>query len=102
MVEDVKCETTSRRRMLSLLGIAAALSFAVPAVETDAQTAGMERRKARRQRRVERRYQRRTGKPAQTQPAQNPSAPAAPPSAATAPSSAATAPPPSATTAPKQ
>jgi Ni/Co efflux regulator RcnB len=54
----------SRRRAFSLLGLAAALSFAVPMVLTasdaDAETAGMERRQERRGGRHERRTERRT------------------------------------------
>ena len=54
----------SRRTALSLLGVAGALTFAVPATvlttsEAEAQTPGMERREDRREERQERREDRR-------------------------------------------
>jgi hypothetical protein len=57
----------SRRRAFSLLGLSAALGFAVPitmltASDAEAQTVGMERRHERRTGRHERRTERRTGR----------------------------------------
>ena len=64
MSEEVK--SISRRSAFSLLGLTAALGFAVPTVLTvsdaEAQTAGMERRQERRTGRHERRHERRTGR----------------------------------------
>jgi hypothetical protein len=64
MSEEVK--SISRRSAFSLLGLTAALGFAVPTVLTvsdaEAQTAGMERRQERRTGRHERRQERRTGR----------------------------------------
>jgi hypothetical protein len=60
----VETEIISRRRMVSLLGLAAALGLAVPATNAEAQTSGMERRGGR----VEKRYERRGGTPAAKQP----------------------------------
>ena len=57
----------SRREAFSLLGLAAALGFAVPTTvltvsDAEAETAGMERRQGRRTGREERRQGRRTGR----------------------------------------
>ena len=57
----------SRREAFSLLGLAAALGFAVPTTvltvsNAEAETAGMERRQGRRTGREERRQGRRTGR----------------------------------------
>ena len=62
----IKSEMISRRKALSLVGLAAAFGLAAaPAVLTvsdaEAQTAGMERRQERRTGRHERRDERRTG-----------------------------------------
>jgi hypothetical protein len=63
MSEDMKSETISRRRLLSLLGLAAAMGVAViPSHPTEAQTVGMERRQERRAWRRERREERREGR----------------------------------------
>ena len=68
MSETIKSEAISRRKAFSLLGLAVALSAAVPATvltvaeEAEAQTAGMERRQARRINRTERRQTRRTAR----------------------------------------
>jgi hypothetical protein len=67
MSEKIKLEMMSRRRVFSLLGLAAALGFAVPTTvltvsDAEAQTAGMERRQGRRTGRTERRQGRRTGR----------------------------------------
>ncbi len=67
MGEEIKSEMMSRRRVFSLLGLAAALGLAVPATvltvsDAEAQTVGMERRQARRAGRHERRQERRTGR----------------------------------------
>ena len=81
MIERTQWKMVSRRSMFPLLGLAVAFGLAVRPTETEAQTAGMERRHERRQGRVERRYQRRgggknsqnpsaTGQPAPAQPAQ--------------------------------
>ncbi len=63
MSEQIKSQVISRRRAISLLGLGAALSFAVPTVLTasdaEAQTEGMERREERRKHRRERREERR-------------------------------------------
>jgi hypothetical protein len=86
MTSEVESKMVSRRRMVSLLGLAAALGFAVRATDAEAQTtgtpstpsttgtAGMHRRQERRGGRVERRYERRGGTPASKQPAQTPAA----------------------------
>jgi hypothetical protein len=63
----IKSEMISRRKALSLVGLAAAFGLAAaPAVLTvsdaEAQTVGMERRQARRAGRHERRDERRTGR----------------------------------------
>ena len=60
-------EVMSRRRAFSLLGLAAAVGFAVPTTvlivsDAEAQTAGMGRRQERRTGRTERRQERRTGR----------------------------------------
>ena len=66
--ETIKSEAISRRKAFSLLGLAVALSAAVPATvltvaeEAVAQTAGMVRRQARRINRSERRQTRRTAR----------------------------------------
>ena len=64
--EKVKSKMISRRSAFSLLGLTAALGFAMPTVLTvsdaEAQTAGMERRHERRTGRHERREERRTGR----------------------------------------
>ena len=67
MSEKIKPEMISRRRALSLLGIAAALGLAVPPAvltvsDAEAQTAGMQRRAARRAARRTRREERRMGR----------------------------------------
>jgi hypothetical protein len=67
MGEETKLEMISRRRVFSLLGLAAALGLAVPTTvltvsDAEAQTVGMERRAARRAGRHERRQERRTGR----------------------------------------
>ena len=67
MSEQSKSEMISRRRALSLLGIAAALGLAVPPAvltvsDAEAQTAGMQRRAARRAARRKRREERRMGR----------------------------------------
>ena len=67
MSEKIKPEMISRRRALSLLGIAAALGLAVPPAvltvsDAEAQTAGMQRRAARRAARRQRREERRMGR----------------------------------------
>jgi hypothetical protein len=67
MNEINKLELISRRRVCSLLGLTAALGFAVPATvltvsDTEAQTTGMERRHERRAGRHERRDERRAGR----------------------------------------
>ena len=67
MSERMKLETLSRRSAFSLLGLAAAVSLAVPAamltaIDADAQTQGMERRDERRGDRQERRTERRSRK----------------------------------------
>ena len=64
MIEKLKSEVISRRRAFSLLGLAAALALGAPATvlmvsDAEAQTAGMERRQARRTGRRERRETRR-------------------------------------------
>jgi len=63
----IKSESISRRKALSLMGLAAAFSAAAaPALlatsDAEAQTAGMERRQERRAGRHERRDERRTGR----------------------------------------
>jgi hypothetical protein len=67
MTEKIKSELISRRRAFSLLGLTAALGFAVPSTvltvsDVEAQTVGMERRHERRTGRHERRETRRTGR----------------------------------------
>ena len=67
MTEKIKSELISRRRAFSLLGLTAALGFAVPSTvltmsDAEAQTVGMERRQERRTGRHERRETRRTGR----------------------------------------
>ena len=64
MSEEINSEMVSRRRLFSLVGLAAASVVAVPASmltvsEAEAQTAGMERRQERREGRRERREGRR-------------------------------------------
>ena len=67
MRERITSEKISRRGAFSLLGLGAALSFAVPTTvltmsEAEAQTVGMERRENRRAGRQERRVERRTNR----------------------------------------
>jgi hypothetical protein len=67
MSEKIKTEMISRRTAFSVLGLGAALGFAVPTTaltvsDAEAQTAGMERRGERRAGRHERRETRRTGR----------------------------------------
>ena len=67
MREKITSEMISRRGAFSLLGLGAALSFAVPTTvltmsEAEAQTVGMERRENRRAGRQERRVERRTNR----------------------------------------
>jgi hypothetical protein len=67
MSESMKSEVMSRRRTLSLLGLAAGFGLAAPSLlltvsDAEAQTAGMERRQGRRTGRTERRQARRTGR----------------------------------------
>jgi hypothetical protein len=67
MSEIIISEAISRRRALSLVGLAAALGLAAPVVvltasNAEAQTSGMERRGERRTGRHERRGERRTGR----------------------------------------
>jgi hypothetical protein len=78
MIEKMEWGAISRRRMFSLLGLAAAFGLAVRPTDAEAQTAGMERRHERRQGRVQRRYERRGGQPAQNAPAPSQPAPAQP------------------------
>jgi len=64
MSEKIKSEVVSRRRALSLLGLAAALGLAVPSTmatvsDAEAEETGMERRHERREHRRERRHERR-------------------------------------------
>lgn len=65
MNAKLKFKIISRRRMLSLLGLPAALAVAAPIVlassDAKAETAGMENRQQRRTNRQENRQQRRTG-----------------------------------------
>ena len=67
MRERITSEKISRRGAFSLLGLGAALGFAVPTTvltmsEAEAQTVGMERREERRAGRQERRVERRTNR----------------------------------------
>ena len=67
MSETIKSEAISRRRVFSLLGLAAALASVVPTTiltvsEAEAQTPGMVRRQERREGRRERRQERREGR----------------------------------------
>jgi Ni/Co efflux regulator RcnB len=65
MIKIINAEAISRRKALTLLGLATAAfaaSSVVAAPDADAQTAGMERRQARRAGRQERRQERRTGR----------------------------------------
>ena len=67
MAEVLKPQTISRRKALSLMGLAAALGVAaassgVAVSDAEAQTVGMERRSARRTGRHDRRQDRRTGR----------------------------------------
>ena len=66
MTEKIKLELISRRTAFSLLGLTAALSFAVPATvltvsDAEAQTPGMERRDDRQEGRQQGRQDRRDG-----------------------------------------
>jgi Ni/Co efflux regulator RcnB len=63
----IKSEMISRRKALSLMGLAAAFGLAatptvLPVSDAEAQTAGMERRQERRAGRHERREERRAGR----------------------------------------
>jgi hypothetical protein len=63
----IKSEMISRRKTLSLMGLAAAFGLAAPPTvltvsDAEAQTAGMERRQERRSGRHERREERRAGR----------------------------------------
>jgi hypothetical protein len=76
MSEKIKSEMMSRRRVFSLLGLAAALGFAAPTTvltvsNAEAETAGMERRQERRGGRTERRQERRTGRTGRRQERRN-------------------------------
>ena len=67
MTEKIKLELISRRTAFSLLGLTAALSFAVPATvltvsDAEAQTPGMERRDDRQEGRQDRRDDRQEGR----------------------------------------
>jgi hypothetical protein len=67
MSEKITSEMISRRGAFSLLGLGAALGFAVPTTvltmsEAEARTVGMERRQERRAGRHERREERRIGR----------------------------------------
>ena len=67
VTEILNHEVISRRKAISLVGLAAALGLAAPAAiltasDAEAQTVGMERRQARRTGRHERRTERRTGR----------------------------------------
>ena len=67
MREKITSQMISRRGAFSLLGLGAALGFAVPTTvltmsEAEAQTVGMERREERRAGRQERRVERRTNR----------------------------------------
>jgi len=67
MREKITSEMISRRGAFSLLGLGAALGFAVPTTvltmsDAEAQTVGMERRENRRAGRQERREDRRTNR----------------------------------------
>ena len=67
MSEKIKPEIISRRGAFRLLGLGAALGFAVPTTvltmsDAEAQTIGMERRQERRTGRHERREERRMGR----------------------------------------
>jgi hypothetical protein len=95
MTSGVESKMGAPRKILPLLGLAAALGFAVSPIGAEAQTTsppsttsapsatsapsttgtkGMHRRQERRHGRVERRYERRGGTPASKQPAQTPTA----------------------------
>ena len=71
MTTEVESKMVSRRRLLPLLGLAAAAGLALRYTAAEAQTSGMERRQERRGGRVERRYERRGGTAASKQPATN-------------------------------
>ena len=65
MAENLTAEAISRRKALSLLGLATAafaVSSVVAAPDAEAQTVGMERRQERRAGRQDRRQARRTGR----------------------------------------
>ena len=67
MTEKIELELISRRRAFSLLGLTAALSFAVPATvltvsDAEAQTPGMERRDDRQEGRQQGRDDRQEGR----------------------------------------
>jgi hypothetical protein len=89
MTSEVESKMVSRRRILPLLGLAAAAGLALRSTAAEAQTTGSQpqtsgsnaatsgaaRRQERRGERVEKRYERRGGTPAAKQPAQTQSAP---------------------------
>jgi hypothetical protein len=67
MTEKIELELISRRAAFSFLGVAGALSFAVPTTvlmvsDAEAQTPGMERREDRREGRQDRREDRQEGR----------------------------------------
>ena len=69
MTTEIESKKVSRRRLLPLLGVAAAAGLALRSTAAEAQTNGMERRQERRGGRVDRRQARRGGTPAAKQPA---------------------------------
>jgi hypothetical protein len=71
MTSEVESKMVSRRKILPLLGVAAAAGLVLRSTAAEAQTSGMERRHERRGERVDRRYERRGGTPASKQPATN-------------------------------
>ena len=70
MTTEVESKMVSRRKLLPLLGLAAAAGLALRYTAAETQTSGMERRGERREHRVEKRYERRGGTPAAKQPTQ--------------------------------
>ena len=81
-MSEIEAEAMSRRKVLALLGLGAAVVAASAVVlpsDAEAQTAGMQRRQARRAGRTERRQRRRGAEPAA--PA-SPATPASPPTGA--------------------
>jgi hypothetical protein len=79
MTSRFESKMISRRGILPLLGVAAAVGLALRSTAAEAQTSGMERRHERRGGRVERRYERRGGTPASKQPGTNAPAAQTPP-----------------------